>query len=59
MVLLQHVYSIFQPYLCSLPVLFLVPHFTPANPPQPSLLSFMVFLCCYPVSFIRDAYRHR
>lgn len=46
MVLLQPVYSIFQPYLCSFPFLFLVPHFTPANPrPQPSLLTFMVFLC--------------
>lgn len=46
MVLLQPVYSLFQPYLCSLPFLFLVPYFTPANPPpQPSLLTFMVFLC--------------
>lgn len=47
MVLLQHVYSIFQPYLCSLPVLFLVPHFTPAkHPPNPpsyrSWFSFVV-----------------
>lgn len=56
MVLLQPVYSIFQPYLCSLPFLFLVSHFTPANrPPQALPFNPHGFPLCYPVSFIRGA----